>query len=114
MNRTINIDYTRLTQPLIAEISITIRDSSARLFGSIEKNPKYRNRLPLPVLAARLHSSRNYACCEEVNAGGEGQCEKDMIIVWVAGLDIGDTADRLRCSIQVHYYIDSCKTKLYA
>ncbi|XP_011684497.1 PREDICTED: uncharacterized protein LOC105447901 isoform X2 [Wasmannia auropunctata] len=81
-------------------VSGKLSDSSARLFGSIQINPKYRNRLPLPVLAARLHSSRNYACCEEVHAGGEGQCEKDMIIAWVAGLDVGDTADRLRCSIQ--------------
>lgn len=54
------------------------------------------------MLAARLHSNRNYACCEEVHAGGEGQCEKDMIIAWVAGLDVGDTADRLQCSIQVY------------
>ncbi|XP_011055052.1 PREDICTED: uncharacterized protein LOC105146463 [Acromyrmex echinatior] len=81
-------------------VSGKLSDSSARLFGSIQINPKYRNRLPLPVLAARLHSSHNYACHEEMHAGGEGQCEKDMIIAWVAGLDIGDTADRLRCSIQ--------------
>ncbi|XP_071560703.1 uncharacterized protein [Temnothorax nylanderi] len=81
-------------------VSGKLSDSSARLFGGIQINPKYRNRLPLPVLAARLHSSRNYACCKEVHAGGEGQGEKDMIIAWVAGLDVGDTADRLRCSIQ--------------
>ncbi|XP_036147356.1 uncharacterized protein LOC105832070 isoform X2 [Monomorium pharaonis] len=80
-------------------VSGKLSDSSARLFGGVQINPKYRNRLPLPVLAARLHS-RNYACCKEVHAGGEGQCEKDMIIAWVAGLDVGDTADRLRCSIQ--------------
>ncbi|XP_011880381.1 PREDICTED: uncharacterized protein LOC105568915 [Vollenhovia emeryi] len=82
-------------------VSGKLSDSSTRLFGSnLNINPKYRNRLPLPVLAARLHSSRNYACSEEVHAGGEGQCEKDMIIAWVAGLDVGDTADKLRCSIQ--------------
>ncbi|KYM87280.1 hypothetical protein ALC53_03466 [Atta colombica] len=81
-------------------VSGKLSDSSARLFGSIQINPKYRNRLPLPVLAARLHSSHNYACREEMHAGGEGHCEKDMIIAWVAGLDVGDTADRLRCSIQ--------------
>ncbi|XP_018344053.1 PREDICTED: uncharacterized protein LOC108749681 isoform X2 [Trachymyrmex septentrionalis] len=81
-------------------VSGKLSDSSARLFGSIQINPKYRNRLPLPVLAARLHSSHDYACREEMHAGGEGQCEKDMIIAWVAGLDVGDTADRLRCSIQ--------------
>ncbi|KYN28659.1 hypothetical protein ALC57_01912, partial [Trachymyrmex cornetzi] len=81
-------------------VSGKLSDSSARLFGSIQINPKYRNRLPLPVLAARLHSSHNYAYREEMHAGGEGQCEKDMIIAWVAGLDVGDTADRLRCSIQ--------------
>ncbi|KYQ48883.1 hypothetical protein ALC60_11937 [Trachymyrmex zeteki] len=81
-------------------VSGKLSDSSARLFGSIQINPKYRNRLPLPVLAARLHSSHNYTCREEMHAGGEGQCEKDMIIAWVAGLDVGDTTDRLRCSIQ--------------
>ncbi|XP_072755187.1 uncharacterized protein [Anoplolepis gracilipes] len=81
-------------------VSGKLSDSTARLFGGNQINPKYRNRLPLPVLAARLHSNHNYTCCEEVHAGGEGQCEKDMIIAWVAGLDVGDTVDRLRCSIQ--------------
>ncbi|KAL0110603.1 hypothetical protein PUN28_013887 [Cardiocondyla obscurior] len=81
-------------------VSGKLSDSSARLFGGNQIHPKYRNRLPLPVLAARLHNNRNYTCCEEVHAGGEGQGEKDMIIAWVAGLDVGDTADRLRCSIQ--------------
>ncbi|KYN00461.1 hypothetical protein ALC62_08765 [Cyphomyrmex costatus] len=81
-------------------VSGKLSDSSARLFSSIQINPKYRNRLPLPVLAARLHSNHNYVCREEMHAGGEGQCEKDMIIAWVAGLDVGDTTDRLRCSIQ--------------
>ncbi|KAL6259035.1 hypothetical protein P5V15_008957 [Pogonomyrmex californicus] len=81
-------------------VSGKLSDSSARLFGGNQINPKYRNRLPLPVLAARLHSNHNYACCEDMHAGGESQCEKDMIIAWVAGLDVSDTADRLRCSIQ--------------
>ncbi|XP_032663867.1 uncharacterized protein LOC116840790 [Odontomachus brunneus] len=81
-------------------VSGKLSDSAARLFGGNQINPKYRNRLPLPVLAARLHSNR-YACCEEVHAGGEGQCEKDVIVAWVAGLDVGDAStDRLRCSIQ--------------
>lgn len=50
-----------------------------------------------------------------MHAGGEGQCEKDMIIAWVAGLDIGDTVDRLRCSIQVYLAgsIRVHKTKTY-
>ncbi|EFN64153.1 hypothetical protein EAG_08255 [Camponotus floridanus] len=81
-------------------VSGKLSDSTAKLFGGNQMNPKYRNRLPLPVLAARLHNNHNYECCEEVHAGGEGQCEKDMIIAWVAGLDVGDTVDRLRCSIQ--------------
>nr|XP_012218084.1 PREDICTED: uncharacterized protein LOC105669608 [Linepithema humile] len=81
-------------------VSGKLSDSAARLFGGNQVNAKYRNRLPLPVLAARLHSNRSYANCEEVHAGGEGQCEKDVIIAWVAGLDVSDTADKLRCSIQ--------------
>jgi len=94
---------------------MTIRDSTAKLFGGNQMNPKYRNRLPLPVLAARLHNNHNYECCEEVHAGGEGQCEKDMIIAWVAGLDVGDTVDRLRCSIQVYSAESICvhKTKMH-
>lgn len=86
---------------LIAKLFLTIRDSAARYFGGNQIHPMYRNRLPLPVLAARLHHNHSYTCCEEMHAGGEGHCEKDIIIAWVAGLDIGDTADRLRCSIQV-------------
>ncbi|XP_050452040.1 uncharacterized protein LOC126851768 isoform X2 [Cataglyphis hispanica] len=89
-------------------VSGKLSDSTARLFGGNQINPKYRNRLPLPVLAARLHNNHNYACCEEMHAGGEGQCEKDMIIAWVAGLDIGDTVDRLRCSIQA---VDSIENR---
>ncbi|CAL1689711.1 unnamed protein product [Lasius platythorax] len=88
-------------------VSGKLSDSTARLFGGNQINPKYRNRLPLPVLAARLHGN-NYACCEEVHAGGEGQCEKDVIIAWVAGLDVGDTVDRLRCSIQA---VDSIENR---
>ncbi|XP_020288178.1 uncharacterized protein LOC109856877 isoform X2 [Pseudomyrmex gracilis] len=81
-------------------VSGKLSDSAARLFGGNQINPKYRNRLPLPVLAARLHNNRGYASCEEIHAGGEGQCEKDVIVAWVAGLDVGDTNDKLRCSIQ--------------
>ncbi|XP_019889809.2 uncharacterized protein LOC105287098 [Ooceraea biroi] len=80
-------------------VSGKLSDSAARFFGGSQIHPKYRNRLPLPVLAARLHNNHSYACCEEMHAGGEGRCEKDMIIAWVAGLDISDI-DRLRCSIQ--------------
>ncbi|KAK2583006.1 hypothetical protein KPH14_009051 [Odynerus spinipes] len=88
-------------------VSGKLSDPAARLFNSSQINPKYRNRLPLPLLAARLHSTNRYAPPDEVHAGGEGQCEGDIIIVWVAGLDIGNAAEILRCSIQAVDNIDS-------
>lgn len=80
---------------------VVTRDSASRLFNSNQINPKYRNRLPLPLLAARLHTINHYSPSDEVYASGEGQYEKNVIIVWVAGLDIGNAANILRCSIQV-------------
>ncbi|KAL2722778.1 hypothetical protein V1478_009641 [Vespula squamosa] len=88
-------------------VSGKLSDSASRLFNSNQINPKYRNRLPLPLLAARLHSINHYSPSDEVYASGEGQYEKNVIIVWVAGLDIGNAASILRCSIQAVDNIDN-------
>lgn len=73
-----------------------LRDPVARMFNGNQMNPKFRNRLPLSVLAARLHC-RNQ-CKNDLG-------EKDVIIAWVAGLDIGNTKEKLLCSIQVYCII---------
>ncbi|XP_015187982.1 PREDICTED: uncharacterized protein LOC107072504 [Polistes dominula] len=86
-------------------VSGKLSDSAARLFNSNQINPKYRNRLPLPLLAARLPSTNSFS--NEVYASGEGQCERNTIIVWIAGLDIGNAADILRYTIQVVDNIDN-------
>nr|XP_050853126.1 uncharacterized protein LOC127065170 [Vespula vulgaris] len=88
-------------------VSGKLSDSASRLFNSNQINPKYRNRLPLPLLAARLHSINHYSPSDEVYASGEGQYEKNVIIVWIAGLDIGNAANILRCSIQAVDNIDN-------
>ncbi|XP_014601809.1 PREDICTED: uncharacterized protein LOC106785676 [Polistes canadensis] len=88
-------------------VSGKLSDSAARLFNSNQINPKYRNRLPLPLLAARLHPTNSYSFSNEVYASGEGQCERNIIIVWIAGLDIGNAADILRYTIQVVDNIDN-------
>nr|XP_033339635.1 uncharacterized protein LOC117228079 isoform X2 [Megalopta genalis] len=73
-------------------VSNKLPDPVARLFNSSQINPKFRNRLPLSVLAARLRSTDQ---CNKIN-----HCENSIIIAWVAGLDIGNTTEKLLCSIQ--------------
>ena len=72
------------------------------MFNGSQINPKYRNRLPLPVLAARLHCTDQ--CIPNDKIKKKNFREKDIIIAWVAGLDIGNT-NKLLCSIQVYYII---------
>ncbi|XP_035719141.1 uncharacterized protein LOC118440354 [Vespa mandarinia] len=88
-------------------VSDKLSDSASRVFNSNQINPKYRNRLPLPLLAARLNSINHYSPSDEVYTRGEGQYEKNIIIVWVAGLDIGNATNILRCSIQAMDNIDT-------
>lgn len=73
------------------------------MFNGSQINPKYRNRLPLPVLAARLHCTDQCIPNDKINKKKNFR-EKDIIIAWVAGLDIGNT-NKLLCSIQVYYII---------
>ncbi|XP_076277269.1 uncharacterized protein LOC143207535 isoform X2 [Lasioglossum baleicum] len=73
-------------------LALLLVSGKLSLFNSSQINPKFRNRLPLPVLAARLHSTDQ---CNKIN-----YCEKSIIIAWVAGLDIGNTTEKLLCSIQ--------------
>lgn len=74
------------------------------MFNGSQINPKYRNRLPLPVLAARLHCTDQCISNDKINKKKNFH-EKDIIIAWVAGLDIGNTTNKLLCSIQVYYII---------
>ncbi|XP_054015470.1 uncharacterized protein LOC128896267 [Hylaeus anthracinus] len=87
-------------------VSGKLSDPVARLFNGNQMNPKFRNRLPLPVLAARLHS-RNHNVFADKSNNNKNFHEKDIIIAWVAGLDIGNTAEKLLCSIQAVDKIDS-------
>nr|XP_031828583.1 uncharacterized protein LOC116425253 [Nomia melanderi] len=75
-------------------VSGKLSDPVARLFNGSQINQKFRNRLPLSVLAARLNCTDQ---CNKIN-----YCNKNIIIAWVAGLDIGNTTEKLLCSIQVY------------
>lgn len=57
------------------------------------------------MLAARLHCTDQYISNEKINKKKDFH-EKNIIIAWVAGLDIGNTTNKLLCSIQVYYMID--------
>ncbi|CAL7949347.1 unnamed protein product [Xylocopa violacea] len=81
-------------------------DPAAKLFNGSQINPKYRNRLPLPVLAARLHCTDQYVVNDKINMK-KNLYENDIIIAWIAGLDIGSTTDNLLCSIQAVDKIDN-------
>ncbi|KOC69326.1 hypothetical protein WH47_05990 [Habropoda laboriosa] len=87
-------------------VSGKLSDPVARLFTGNQINPKYRNRLPLPVLAARLHCTDHYIPNNKINKM-KNYREKDIIIAWVAGLDIGNTTEKLLCSIQAVDKIDN-------
>ncbi|XP_076632099.1 uncharacterized protein LOC143347087 [Colletes latitarsis] len=77
----------------------------ARLFNGSQINPKFRNRLPLPVLVARLHCRDQHVYADKFD-NKKNFHGKDIIIAWVAGLDIGNTAEKLLCSIQAVDKID--------
>ncbi|XP_015605171.2 uncharacterized protein LOC107272487 [Cephus cinctus] len=88
-------------------VSGKLSGPATRLFSSGQIQQKYKNRLPLPVLAARLHSTSRYCSHNEGHACGEGHDEGDVIIAWVAGLDIGSSTRPLKCSIQAVDNIDN-------
>ncbi|XP_003425697.1 uncharacterized protein LOC100679314 isoform X2 [Nasonia vitripennis] len=84
-------------------VSGKLSGPAAKQFNGSHIHPRYKNRLPLPILAARLH-------CNASHDGGEtgkGNHEDggDVVIAWVAGLDIGNSTT-LRCSIQAIDSID--------
>ena len=85
------------------------RESIERLFSSSQIHDKYRNRLPLPVLAARLRRKSLYSGSgdmESDNTYGEG----DVVIIWIAGLNVGNYKHRpLQCSIQVTSILENLK-----
>ncbi|XP_076389209.1 uncharacterized protein LOC100881262 isoform X2 [Megachile rotundata] len=85
-------------------VSGKLSDPVARLFNGNQMNPKFRNRLPLSVLAARLHCRNQCTSVDKINKDFH---EKDVIIAWVAGLDIGNTKQKLICSIQAIDKIDT-------
>ncbi|XP_033364634.1 uncharacterized protein LOC117242238 [Bombus vosnesenskii] len=87
-------------------VSGKLSEPIAKLFNGSQINPKYRNRLPLSVLAARLHCTDQYISNEKINKKKDFH-EKNIIIAWVAGLDIGNTTDKLLCSIQAVDKIDN-------
>ncbi|XP_076231294.1 uncharacterized protein LOC143177310 [Calliopsis andreniformis] len=87
-------------------VSGKLSDPAARLFNGSQINPKFRNRLPLSVLAARLHCTDQNVSNEKINNKQDFH-RKDIIIAWVAGLDIGNTTEKLLCSIQAVDKIDN-------
>ncbi|XP_050581308.1 uncharacterized protein LOC126917921, partial [Bombus affinis] len=87
-------------------VSGKLSEPIAKLFNGSQINPKYRNRLPLSVLAARLHCTDQYISNEKINKKKDFH-EKNIIIAWVAGLDIGNTTNKLLCSIQAVDKIDN-------
>ncbi|XP_012282769.1 uncharacterized protein LOC105700979 [Orussus abietinus] len=91
-------------------VSGKLSGPAARLFNGGQIHPRYRNRLPLPVLAARLHCTSRYTTHDDVHAGGEGHGDGDVIVVWVAGLDIGNSSGSLRCSIEA---VDSVENECF-
>ncbi|KZC08176.1 hypothetical protein WN55_10047 [Dufourea novaeangliae] len=93
----LSLDSSRCLALLL--VSGKLSDPVARLFNGSQINPKFRNRLPLPVLAARLQ-------CNKIN-NKKDYHKKNIIIAWVAGIDIGNTADKLLCSIQAVDKFDS-------
>ncbi|OAD53400.1 hypothetical protein WN48_10166, partial [Eufriesea mexicana] len=87
-------------------VSGKLSDPVARLFNGSQINPKYRNRLPLPVLAARLHYTDKHISNDKIDKKKDFR-EKNIVIAWVAGLDIGNTTNKLLCSIQAVDKIDN-------
>lgn len=83
---------------VLYETTQRFRGPAARQFNGSHVHPRYKNRLPLPILAARLHCNASKTSHEDGHDNG-----RDVVIAWVAGLDIGNTTTgALRCSIQVH------------
>ncbi|XP_014207531.1 uncharacterized protein LOC106638723 [Copidosoma floridanum] len=71
-------------------VSDKLSGPAAKKFNGSIGNSQYKYRLPLPILSARLN----------------GEASRDVVIVWVAGLDIGNV-EPIRCSIQAIDSIDS-------
>ncbi|KAH0552628.1 hypothetical protein KQX54_013459 [Cotesia glomerata] len=78
-------------------ISGKLTDQVARLFNGSQLHPKYRNRLPLPVLATRLRSSS----ADPLNY------EMEVIVLWIASLDVA-TIGTICYSIEVVDDLNDC------
>ncbi|KAG7200933.1 hypothetical protein KM043_003294 [Ampulex compressa] len=86
-------------------VSGKLSDPAARLFSGNQIDPRYRKRLPLAVLAARLECTGRFLTPDET--WPDDRCEKNVIIAWLAGLDIGEATEGLRCSIQAVDRVDA-------
>ncbi|KAK0092911.1 hypothetical protein PV326_000330 [Microctonus aethiopoides] len=73
--------------------------SESNIFNGNQIHPKHRDRLPLPVLAARLHYATTDAIHDDVNSRDKSSNKNDIIIAWISGLDITYVGD-LCCTIQ--------------
>ncbi|XP_051163671.1 uncharacterized protein LOC127283055 [Leptopilina boulardi] len=116
VNNTLIVSFSSLTYGsskclALLLVSGKVSGAAATLFSGNQVHPKYRNRLPLPVLAARLKIIDQLNCQDETKAGGEGRACGDIIIAWIAGLDLsGSSSGALRCSIQA---VDGLQSEVF-
>ncbi|XP_014229219.1 uncharacterized protein LOC106654044 [Trichogramma pretiosum] len=98
-------------------VSNKLSGPAARQFNGMHVHPRYKNRLPLPLLAARLAtcygSSKSDSAEVRNSCGVENEAVvhrsiDDVVIAWVAGLDIGSSANvtLLRYSVQAFDVVD--------
>ncbi|XP_058794554.1 uncharacterized protein LOC131666163 [Phymastichus coffea] len=77
-------------------VSRKLSGPAARQFNGNHVHTRYKNRLPLPILAARLRCNAS-----KISNENNHNDDRDVVITWVAGLDIGNaTTGALCCSIQ--------------
>ncbi|KAL7303121.1 hypothetical protein TKK_0004332 [Trichogramma kaykai] len=96
-------------------VSNKLSGPAARQFNGMHVHPRYKNRLPLPLLAARLATCYGASDSAEIRNGCGVENEAvvhrsidDVVIAWVAGLDIGSSANvtLLRYSVQAFDVVD--------
>ncbi|KAJ8676067.1 hypothetical protein QAD02_011853 [Eretmocerus hayati] len=102
------LDYDSSRCLALLLVSGKLSGLAAKSFNGSHVSAEYKSRLPLPILAARLHcNASRESHIHEAYGERSRDDEGDVVIAWVAGLDIGNTTTgALRCSIQAIDSID--------